>query len=69
MRRTLADHAARLQRALAKATAEHGAPNSFAFGELHQLYGGPPPMLAGRAAKLIPGLEVRRGRVYVEPGT
>ncbi len=48
---TLRDAAARLVKAIARATEEHGSPNRFWFRELEQ-YGGPPAMIAGRAARL-----------------
>jgi len=41
----------RLVAALRRAVAEHGAQNSFSPRELATLYGGPPPMLAGRLGR------------------
>lgn len=69
---TMQERAQQLLRALQRATSEHGAPNSFSFGELHVFDQGPPPMIAGRAfpliaSRLVEGhaLTVRKGRVYV----
>lgn len=39
--------------ALIRAIDEHGAPNSFGFGELHTFYRGPSPMLAGKAVRKL----------------
>lgn len=69
---TLDQHAAILIAAIRRAVAEHGAPNSFSFGELHLFYGGPSPGVAGRAARewLMPNpwISVESGRVYVGEG-
>ncbi len=62
----LTDRAQQLRRAIARAVQEHGAPNTFSFAELHQL-GGPPPMIAGRVARLIGIALTKNGRVNVEP--
>ncbi len=40
----------RLIQAITRAIAEHGAPNTFSFGELETYYCGPPAMVAGRIA-------------------
>lgn len=40
-----------LAAALRRASDEHGRPNSFGPGELHRLYGGPVPLLAGRIGR------------------
>ncbi len=66
---TLAEHALRLVAAIRRATEEHGAPNTFSFGELHVHYNGPSPMLAGRAARewiRIDGVTFEPGLVRVE---
>lgn len=39
---SLLEHAKALQKALERACAEHGTPNTFSFGELHAFHGGPP---------------------------
>jgi hypothetical protein len=61
---TLAEHAVTLIAAIRRAASEHGAPNSFTFGELETFYGGPPAMVAGRAAREW----VRLDHVTFEPG-
>lgn len=48
---TLEEARDKLAAALLRAVAEHGRPNSFRPGELEQLYGGPPAMLAGRVLR------------------
>lgn len=53
---TLQEAATKLLRSLKRAGEEHGLPNSFGFAELHVHYGGPPPLLGGRAARLYPDL-------------
>lgn len=45
---TMAEHVATLAKALRRAAEEHGRPNTFGCEELHELYGGPPPMIAGK---------------------
>lgn len=65
----LEQHAETLIGAIQKATEEHGRPNSFSFGELHVFYGGPPPAIAGRAARewvRIEGVTFEAGRAIVE---
>lgn len=57
----LIDIANRLRRALERACAEHGAPNTFSYGELQE-YGCPAPMLAGRSLSHITTLELGAGR-------
>lgn len=70
-------NAEQLGRALRRAADEHGAPNTFAFGEL-AIYGAPTPFVAGQAWARFPdvvartaGLTVRRcdkdRRLVVEP--
>ena len=49
---TLKEAAEQLARALVYAAREHGLPNRFRFGELASMYGGPPPLIAGKAALL-----------------
>ncbi len=67
---TLKESAERLARAVTRAAEEHGTPNGFGFGEL-EAYGGPPALLAGRAARLYPreldavDAVVRNGRIEV----
>lgn len=48
-------HRNKLQAAILRAVSEHGEDNSFSFGELHTFHGGPPPMIAGRAARALDG--------------
>lgn len=40
-----------LAAALLRAGNEHGTPNGFGCGELHRLYGGPGPTLAGKIGR------------------
>ena len=56
----MADHVARLARALRRAVDEHGRPNTFGPGELASLCGGPSAMIAGRIGRDI----VLMGRLY-----
>lgn len=64
--------AERLFESLERACGEHGAPNSFSFGELQAYSNGPNPRLAGKAFILIKDrtiqghpLTVHNGRVFV----
>lgn len=67
--KTLTDYAKQIVIALNEAVLEHGTPNSFGFRELEE-YGGPPAMLAGRAAKAHTdllreaGYLIIKGRVF-----
>jgi hypothetical protein len=45
---TLDEGVRQLAEALRRAAEQHGRPNTFGPGELEQLYGGPPAMMAGR---------------------
>ncbi len=64
----LSSHSERLLDAIRRAIAEHGAPNSFSFAELHLHHRGPPPMIAGRAARLFSAEWMRLAGVSFEGG-
>jgi hypothetical protein len=79
MSKDLFEHARTLARAVEHAVREHGAPNTFSFGELHDAHGGPSPLIAGRCARDMINCEMVEGalrvtvtedrRISVEPKT
>lgn len=68
-RKTLEEHATDLHKAIIRAVAAHGSPNTFGYTELHKLYQAPKPEAIRRVVKKealhIPGVTFEKGRVIV----